>query len=91
MHPGQDLDQRRLAGAIVSDERYDLARVHIQINVSQGGYGAKVLRDATQAEHEFARVALFLVGVRHWAYRGGVPSKIDRSGRLPAAGSSFMG
>ena len=34
---GQDLDHRRLAGAVLSDERHDLARRDLQGGVGQGG------------------------------------------------------
>ena len=64
MHAGQDLDQRRLAGAVVADQRHDLAGVDVEIDVGQGRDGAEVLGDAAQAQHEFARRVLS-AGVRH--------------------------
>ena len=34
-HAGQDLDQRRLAGAVVADEADDLALVDVEIDAAQ--------------------------------------------------------
>ena len=43
MHAGQDLDQRRLAGAVVADQRHDLAGMDVEIDVGQRRDGAELL------------------------------------------------
>ena len=63
MHACQDLDQRRLARAVVADEGHDLACMHVEINISQSRNGAEMLRDSAQTEHRFARVAQLLGSV----------------------------
>jgi hypothetical protein len=44
MNASKDLTQRRLAGSVVTDERHDLARVHIQIDTSQADSALKCLK-----------------------------------------------
>ena len=48
MKPGQDLDQRRLAGAVVSQEAHDLARMNGDRNVGQRLHPGEVLADVAQ-------------------------------------------
>ena len=55
MHAGQDLDQRRLAGAVVADKGHDLASVDVKVDVGQGGDRAELLANPAQAEHRIAR------------------------------------
>ena len=43
MHAGQHLDQRRLAGAVVADQRHHLARVDVEFDVGQRRDRAEVL------------------------------------------------
>jgi len=62
---GEDLDERRLAGAVVADERDDLARVHVEVDVGERGDRAEMLRDPLEAEHEFARGRLSLQRIDH--------------------------
>ena len=53
VHPvdaGDALDERRLAGAVVADERHDLARPNLEVDVGQGLHGAERLRDAAKLE-----------------------------------------
>ena len=47
---GDRLDQRRLAGAVVTDEGGDLARVDLEVDVVQHLDGAEALVDSTQLE-----------------------------------------
>ena len=47
---GQDLDQRRLAGAVRAHQRMHLARPHRKRGVTQGGHGAVGLGDAGGVE-----------------------------------------
>ena len=42
--PGDALDQRRLAGAVVADERHDLARPHLEVDVLERVHRAEALR-----------------------------------------------
>jgi hypothetical protein len=37
VHPRQDLDQRRLAGAVLPDQRVRLTRVELEVDLAQGG------------------------------------------------------
>ena len=52
MHAGQDLDQRRFAGAVVADQRHDLAGMDVEIDVGERRDRAEILGDAAQAEHQ---------------------------------------
>src|SRR6185295_20322664 len=45
-----DLDQRRLAGTVLADQRVDCPGRDIERDVSQGLYAAEALADADQAE-----------------------------------------
>jgi hypothetical protein len=42
MNASKDLTQRRLAGSVVTDDRHDLARVHIQIDTRQSRSGTEM-------------------------------------------------
>ncbi len=44
------LDQRRLAGAVVADERHHLSRAGLEVDVGQRLHGAERLGDASQLE-----------------------------------------
>jgi len=44
------LDERRLAGAVVADERYDLSGVHREIDAAEGDDAAEPLPHASQPE-----------------------------------------
>ena len=46
VHPGEDLDQRRLAGAVVADQGDHLAGVDVQVDVGERLDGAEALGDA---------------------------------------------
>ena len=50
MDPGDTLDQRRLAGAVVADERHHLAGADLEVDVSQSLNRAERLRDAPKLE-----------------------------------------
>ena len=54
MHAGENLDQRRLAGAVVADQRDDLAGMHVEFDVGQRRHRAEMLGDAAQAQHQVA-------------------------------------
>jgi hypothetical protein len=44
-HAGQDLDQRRLAGPVLSDDRVDLAAAKLEIDILQRGNAPIFLGD----------------------------------------------
>ena len=46
MHAVQDLDQRRLAGAVLAEERVDLAGAHRDVDAAQRRHAAEALGDA---------------------------------------------
>ena len=48
--PGDALDERRLAGAVVADERHDLAGPHLEVDVVEREDRAEALRDASRLE-----------------------------------------
>ena len=48
--PGEDLQQRRLAGAVLADERVHLARAHVQVRAAEGVDAAVALVHAVGAE-----------------------------------------
>ena len=52
---GDALDQRRLAGAVVADERHDLARAHLEVDVDERLDRAEALRDAARLERRRRR------------------------------------
>jgi len=47
------LDQRRLAGAIVADDRKDFARIEVEIGVIEGGDATVSLDEAAGGENGF--------------------------------------
>ena len=47
---GDALDQRRLAGAVVADERHHLASAHLEVDVGQRLHGAERLGDTAKLE-----------------------------------------
>jgi hypothetical protein len=50
MSAGDALDERRLAGAVVADERHHLSRPHLEVDVVQRLHRAERLRDVLQLE-----------------------------------------
>ena len=50
VRPRDALDQRRLAGAVVADERDDLGRVDLEVDVGQRLDRAEALRDSFQLD-----------------------------------------
>ncbi len=48
--PGQDLDQGRLAGAVVAEQRHHLARMDLEADPVEGGDRAEALADAIRPE-----------------------------------------
>ena len=63
---GENLHQRRLAGAVVADQRDHFAGVHVELDVGQGRDRAEVLRDAAQAQHQLARLGRVLWSCQSW-------------------------
>ena len=47
---GENLHQRRLAGAIVADDAQDLAGIDVEIHIAQRGDGAEIFVDAAGLE-----------------------------------------
>ena len=54
---GQDLDQRRLAGAVLADQRGDLAGIEREADIVQRAHAGEALRDAGKREARLARPA----------------------------------
>ena len=50
MNPGDALDQGRLAGTVVADERHDLALSHLEVDVGERLDRAEGLRDVAKIE-----------------------------------------
>ncbi len=50
---GYTLDQRRLAGAIVAEERHDFTRIDIQVDVVDGDQPAEPLNHAPYRQYRF--------------------------------------
>ena len=48
--PGDALDERRLAGAVVADERHDLTRAHLEVDVGQRLHRPERLREVADLE-----------------------------------------
>ena len=79
--PGDALDEGRLAGAVVADERHDLARTYLEVDIRQRLHRAEALGDVARLEHRR----------RGGAGRGGAmvsvtsaPSRVGRWGSRPA-------
>ncbi len=51
LEPGQAAQQRALAAAARTNQRDDLARVHIEIEIIDGGGAGKALGQGRHAEH----------------------------------------
>ncbi len=49
--PDRDLDQRRLAGAVVAEQPKHLALAQVQVDVAQRADRPEALRDVLDAEH----------------------------------------
>ena len=87
MDAGQDLDQRRFAGAVVADQRHDLAGMDVEIDVGQRRDRAEVLGDAAQAAGS-VRPALLSASLDQ-SRHAGVPLPVRGSpGRTMPAGRS---
>ena len=57
------LIEHRLAGAVVADERGDLARADVEVDVGERLHRAEVLDDALQAEERAASpLSLLVIG-----------------------------
>ena len=50
VHPGEDLDERRLARAVLPEERMDLAALDGEVDVAQGELGAEALCQVTNLQ-----------------------------------------
>ncbi len=50
MDAGQDLDQRRFAGAVLTDQGDNLAGVGLQAHIGQGPHAAEALADSVQSQ-----------------------------------------
>ena len=55
LDPGDRLDQRRLAGAVVADERDDLTGVDLEVDVGERLHGAEALRHSLGLEERAHR------------------------------------
>ena len=51
LDPGEDLHERRLAGAVLAEQRGDLARDDVEVDAAQRVRGAEHLVDAARAHH----------------------------------------
>jgi hypothetical protein len=58
VHPGEDLHQGGLAGAVVSDQRDHFAAVDIEVDAGERLHGAEVLVDPAKRHHQFTGVGL---------------------------------
>src|ERR1700722_457229 len=67
MKTGQDLDQRRLAGAVVSQQAHDLARVNGDRNVGQRLHPGEVLADIAQFDERLGHGRMLLSGAHREA------------------------
>jgi hypothetical protein len=54
VHPGEDLDQRRLPGPVLTDQGVGLPRAQLQLRATQGGDGAEGLAHVLQGEDDRA-------------------------------------
>ena len=62
MDPGEDLDQRGFAGAVLAQERDDLTRAHFDACVTEGARAAKPLRHAAHRQ----KILFRPLGKGHW-------------------------
>ena len=56
MYAGEYLDQRRFAGAVLTDQAEDLARLDCQLHVSQSHYARKTLGRVFQFYYVFTHL-----------------------------------
>jgi hypothetical protein len=56
VHAGEDLHQRRLAGAVLADERVDLAGAQVEVDAVQDVDAEEALADAAHLEQRRGRV-----------------------------------
>ena len=62
LHAGEDLHQRRLAGAVLAHERVDLAGAEVEVDAVERGDAGEALGDAEGAqEHPRRRMSAVLV------------------------------
>src|SRR5262249_37695069 len=64
---GEALDERRLAGAVVADDRQDLARVKVEVDAVEPDDAAERLHHAASGQHRFLggrHARTFLI---HWS------------------------
>jgi hypothetical protein len=54
VHTGEDLDQRRLARAVLADQGVRLAGAELEVRATQGGDRTEVLADVLEREHDAA-------------------------------------
>jgi hypothetical protein len=54
VHPGEDLHQRRLPGAVLADQRVRLAGAQFQVRPAQGGDRTEVLAHVLQGQDDGA-------------------------------------
>src|SRR5581483_10506005 len=74
MDPGNALDQRRLAGAVVADERHHLSGSGFEVDVHECLYRPEGLRHSAQLEQgSVGHGELFTSGLR-WGRRFGAPT-----------------
>jgi hypothetical protein len=66
---GNDLDQRRLAGAVIAHQSQHLARIEVKIDIGQGANRAKVLRDLAKGEDRQASVSELCTAI-YWGAIG---------------------
>src|SRR6056297_265027 len=87
--PRQNLDERRLARAILSNQRLDLACAHVKADIGQGADTGERLGDAVHRDHGSGHAASQLLRMKSCARLKSV-SKSGNSGRqtLVAAASS---
>ena len=52
VEPVEDAHQRRLAGAVLAEQRVDLAAAQVEVDAVVGDDGAEALRDPAQLEGE---------------------------------------
>ena len=60
VHTGQHLDQRRLAGTVLSEQAVNLTRPHLELHAVERAYAREGLHNASEAEHDGP-----LVGIGH--------------------------
>ena len=62
---GEDLHQRRLAGAVLADQRGDLAGIERQADIVERAHAGEGFRDAGKREQRRGRVRLAASGLQH--------------------------